>query len=59
MAQIHEEVVAIKINKLVKNGATTSDIMTPEIASALAELAEQMLNEISPGVIVEVVDLGE
>lgn len=57
MPLIYEEVVAIKISKLVKEGSTQPHIMTSELKSALADLAEEILQQSSPGVIVEVVDL--
>ena len=59
MPLIYEEVVAIKISKLVKDGAQQPHIMTPTLKKAIADLAEELIQESSPGSIVEVVDLSD
>ena len=52
MAQIYEEVIIIKLSKLVKTGATSwEEIATEDIVSSLATVAEELAGE---GVIVEV-----
>jgi hypothetical protein len=52
MAKIHEEVVVIKLSKLVKdNDAGTELVATPDLCAALQAVAEELLGS---GVIVEV-----
>lgn len=51
MAQIHEEVILIKLSKLVKDNGDIELISTDDIVSALTEVAEQLAGV---GVIVEV-----
>jgi hypothetical protein len=52
MAKIHEEVVVIKLSKLVKeNDAGTDLIATPDLCGALQAVAEELLGS---GIIVEV-----
>lgn len=51
MAQIHEEIIVIKMSKLVKSDASVTPIASAEIVSALAEVAEQLAGA---GVVVEV-----
>ena len=50
MAQIHEEVIIIKLSKLVKADAPTTPIATDDIISALASVAEELAGA---GIIVE------
>ena len=50
MAKIHEEVVVIKLSKLVKDTDAGSDIATPDIIAALQSVAEELTG---PGVVVE------
>ena len=51
MAKIHEEIVVIKLSKLVKDDALTAPIATDDIVAALQQVAEELLDA---GVIVEV-----
>lgn len=52
MAQIHEEIIVIKMSRLVKSDAQCiSSIATDDIVAALAEVAEQLAGA---GVVVEV-----
>ena len=53
MAKIHEEVIVIKISKLVKDSDATdaADIANADIIAALGSVAEELLGS---GVIVEV-----
>lgn len=61
MAQIHEEMIVIKLSKLMKDGETQEiNITTPELKAALEELAQQLLFEYTgTKLVIEVVDLGE
>lgn len=59
MAQIHEEVVAIKVSKLLKDGEQQELVLNEEMKAALAALVEQFLNEVDTKLIIEVLDLGE
>lgn len=51
MAKIHEDIVVIKLSKLVKDDALTAPIATDDIIAALQQVAEELLDA---GVIVEV-----
>ena len=51
MAKIHEEIVVIKLSKLVKDDALTAPIATDDIITALQQVAEELSDA---GVIVEV-----
>ena len=51
MAKIHEDIVVIKLSKLVKDDALTAPIATDDIVAALQQVAEELLDA---GVIVEV-----
>lgn len=51
MAKIHEEVIIIKLSKLVKDDAEHLPIINKDLIEALTSVAEQ-LGE--PGVIVEI-----
>ena len=51
MAKIHEEIVVIKLSKLIKDGAVTADIATDDIVNALQQVAEELAGS---SVIVEV-----
>lgn len=42
MAMIHEEVLVIKISKLVKNDEKVELVVTPEIMSALEQVAQEL-----------------
>jgi hypothetical protein len=45
MAKIHEEVVVIKLSKLIKDGAVTADIANEEMISALCSVVEELAGE--------------
>jgi hypothetical protein len=51
MAQIHEEVIIIKVSQLIKTGQQPADKATPDVTAALASVAEELLGA---GVVVEV-----
>jgi hypothetical protein len=51
MAQIHEEVIIIKVSQLVKAGEQPTARATADVAAALASVAEELLGA---GVVVEV-----
>jgi len=51
MAKIHEEVVVIKLSKLIKDGQDAGTIATPDLADALSAVAEELAGD---GVIVEI-----
>ena len=51
MAKIHEEIIVIKISKLVKNGESAATLANPEVIEALASVAEELCGA---GAIVEV-----
>lgn len=59
MAQIHEEIVAVKISKLLKTGEVQELVLNAEMKEALAALVEQFLVELDAKLLVEVIDLGE
>jgi hypothetical protein len=51
MAKIHEEVIVIKLSKLVKDEQDTGTIATKDLADALSAVAEELVDT---GVVVEV-----
>ena len=51
MAKIQEEVIVITVSKLVKNEGVTEEIVSDDIVSALASVAEELLGS---GIVVEV-----
>ena len=51
MAKIHEEVVVIKLSKLVKEGQVTETLATQDLADALSAVAEELAGA---GIVVEV-----
>lgn len=51
MAKIHEEVIIIKISKLVKDDAEPAPSATEDVVTALASVAEELLGD---SVVVEV-----
>jgi len=59
MAQIHEEVVAIKVSKLLKDGEQQEIVLNEDMKTALAQIVEQFLNEVDAKLLIEVLDLGE
>jgi hypothetical protein len=50
MAKIHEEVVIIKLSKLVKDNETVDDIATADIVAALEQVAQEL---VGAGAVVE------
>ena len=42
MAKIHEEVVVIKLSKLVRDSDAGGEIATPDIVAALQSVAEEL-----------------
>ena len=50
MAKIHEEVVVIKLSKLIKDNDTVGVLADSDVVSALQSVAEELLGA---GVIVE------
>ncbi len=50
MAKIHEEVVVIKLSKLIKDSDSGTDIATADIVAALQSVAEELAGA---GVVVE------
>ena len=59
MAKLHEEIVALKISKLLRDGETQEIILSPEMREALTMMVEQLLGEEGTKLLIEVVDLGE
>lgn len=51
MAIIHEEVVIIKLSKLVKDDTVTGNIVTDDIVAALEQVTQELLGA---AVIVEI-----
>jgi hypothetical protein len=51
MAKIHEEIVVIKLSKLVKDDAAPAEIATEEMISALNSVVEELAGA---GIVVEV-----
>ena len=51
MAKIHEEIVVIKLSKLVKDSDTGIEIASDDIVAALQSVAEELTGA---GIIVEV-----
>ena len=51
MAKIHEEIIIIKLSKLVKESDQPSDIASNETMESLASVAEELVGS---GVVVEV-----
>ena len=51
MARIHEEVIVIKLSKLVKDHESPEMVATDELAEALSSVAEELAGA---GVVVEV-----
>ena len=45
MAKIHEEIVVIKLSKLIKDGAGPVEIATEEMISALSSVVEELAGE--------------
>jgi len=51
MAQIHEEILIIKVSKLVKNAAETTNLINSDTIGALEQVVQELVGS---GVIVEV-----
>lgn len=51
MAQVHEEIIIIRVSQLVKNGEQPAPRVTSDVTTALASVAEELLGA---GVVVEV-----
>ena len=45
MAKIHEEVVVIKLSKLIKDGSVAAEIANEEMISALISVVEELAGE--------------
>ena len=59
MAKLHEEIVVLKISKLLKDGETQELILGADMREALTMMVEQLLGEEGAKLLIEVVDLGE
>lgn len=55
MAKIHEEVVVIKLSKLIKENEEAVKIATFDLVSALQSVAEELAG---PGIVVEAEQVG-
>jgi len=51
MAKIQEEIIVIKFSQLVKDGVESPPKITPDMTSALIQVAEEL---VGTGVIVEI-----
>lgn len=51
MAKIHEEIIVIKLSKLVKESDDPSNIASDETVESLSSVTEEL---VGPGVVVEV-----
>lgn len=51
MAQIHEEILIIKLSKLVKNSDGTESVITEEVVNSLEQVTQELVGS---GIIVEV-----
>lgn len=51
MAKVYEEVIVVKLSKLLKNDQDTASISTEDTVSALEQVAQEL---VGPSVIVEV-----
>lgn len=60
MSVLHEEIVVIKVSKLLKDGSHQEILLSPEVKEALAVMMEQLLAEAAPGTLmVEIQDLSD
>lgn len=55
MAQIHEENLVCKISSLARDDEQAQSAITPEIMDNVREVLEQLI----PGTIVEIINVGE
>jgi hypothetical protein len=51
MAKIHEEIVVIKLSKLIKDSDSSTVIVSDDVVAALQSVAEEL---VGAGVVVEV-----
>ena len=51
MAKIHEEIIVIKISKLVKDSADVGSVVPDDVCAALQSVAEELMGD---SVVVEV-----
>lgn len=51
MPKVHEEIVILKVYKLIKPGTTIDTIITEDIAVNIAAVAEELVGD---GVVIEV-----
>lgn len=59
MAKLHEEVIVLKLSKLLKDGESQEIILSADVREALTMMVEQILGEEGGKLLIEVVDLGE
>lgn len=59
MAKLHEEVIVLKLSKLLKDGESQEVILSADVREALTMMVEQILGEEGGKLLIEVVDLGE
>ena len=51
MAKIHEEIVVIKLSKLIKDDAASAEVATDDVIASLVSVVEELAGT---GVVVEV-----
>lgn len=51
MAKIHEEIVVIKLSKLIKDSDPDADVVSEDLISNLTAVLEEL---VGPGIIVEI-----
>lgn len=54
MAKIVEDVLILKVSYLVKDNAGDETVFNTEVETAIGELAQQVIDGVKPGAIVEV-----
>lgn len=45
MAKIHEEVVVVKVSKLIKNDGDTTVLINDDVVTALEQVAQELLGD--------------
>jgi hypothetical protein len=50
MAKIHEEIVVIKLSKLIKESDAATSVVSQDLVNALQDVAQEL---VGPGVVVE------
>jgi len=45
MARIVEEVIVIKLSKLVKDNEVTENVATPEVVASIEQVAQQLVGD--------------